>query len=68
MGPVQRGDLGAEERGPRRLVRLIPGDRAVGNPLLGGRMETNLFWRRDPGNIALFPDDLGGAVRWRVGV
>ena len=34
--------------------------------LFGGRMDTNLFWRRDPGNFAAAPDDLGAALRWRV--
>jgi hypothetical protein len=35
--------------------------------LFGGRMDANLFWRRDPGNFAAAPDDLGAALRWRVG-
>jgi hypothetical protein len=34
--------------------------------LLGGRMDANLFWRRDPGNFAAAPDDRGAAMRWRV--
>jgi hypothetical protein len=34
--------------------------------LFGGRMDANLFWRRDPGNFAAAPDDLGAAFRWRV--
>ena len=35
--------------------------------LLGGRIDANLFWRRDPGNFAAAPDDKGAALRWRVG-
>ncbi|MBS0505034.1 MAG: S8 family serine peptidase [Proteobacteria bacterium] len=35
--------------------------------LLGGRMDANLFWRRDPGNFAAAPDDMGAALRWRAG-
>lgn len=35
--------------------------------LLGGRMDANLFWRRDPGNFAAAPNDMGAALRWRVG-
>lgn len=36
--------------------------------LLGsGDLQTNLFWRRDPGNIAALPDDVGGAVRYAIG-
>lgn len=34
--------------------------------LFGGRLDTNLFWRREPGHYATAPDDLGAAVRWRV--
>ncbi len=29
----------------------------------GGDWGTNLFWRRDPGNIAAMPDDVGGAIQ-----
>lgn len=35
--------------------------------LLGGRFDANLFWRREPGHFAAAPDDLGAAVRWRLG-
>lgn len=34
---------------------------------LGGRLDANLFWRRDPGNFAAASDDVGTAIRWRVG-
>jgi len=33
-------------------------------PLAGGVLQTNLFWRRDPGNFAALPDDRGVAVRF----
>ena len=36
--------------------------------LLGrGDLQTNLFWRRDPGNYATLPADVGGAVRYTIG-
>ena len=35
-------------------------------PFLGGAVQSNLFWRRDPGNFAALPDDIGGAVRYSV--
>lgn len=56
-----------------RRLNLAPSGREIdveasyGWMLLGGRMETNLYWRRDPGHIASFPDDLGAALRWRIG-
>jgi hypothetical protein len=34
--------------------------------LFGGRMDANLFLRRDPGHFASAPDDAGAAVRWRL--
>jgi hypothetical protein len=33
-----------------------------------GSVSTNLFWRRDPGNIAAAPDDAGVAVRYTLGL
>ena len=36
-------------------------------PWLGGDVQTNLFWRRDPGNIAGLPDDYGMALRYSLG-
>jgi hypothetical protein len=32
--------------------------------LFGGAFQSNLFWRRDPGNFAALPDDFGAALRW----
>ena len=34
--------------------------------LFGGRLDANLFWRREPGHYAAAPDDLGAAMRWRM--
>lgn len=47
--------------------REIDVEASYARMLLGGRMDANLFWRRDPGNFAAAPDDLGAALRWRVG-
>ncbi len=33
----------------------------------GGDLQTNLFWRRNPGNIAALPDDYGMAIRYDIG-
>ncbi|MDB5694693.1 MAG: peptidase [Sphingomonas bacterium] len=35
--------------------------------LAGGAMHTNLYWRRDPGNVAALADDYGAALRWSFG-
>jgi hypothetical protein len=35
-----------------------------GLPLWSGALQTNLFWRKDPGNYAYLSDDVGGALRW----
>ena len=35
--------------------------------LIGGALQTNLFWRREPGNIAAAPADIGLALRWARG-
>jgi hypothetical protein len=55
-----------------QLLNLAPSGREIdmeasyARLLLGGRLDANLFWRRDPGNFAEAPDDLGAALRWRV--
>ncbi|WP_225883428.1 S8 family peptidase [Sphingomonas aliaeris] len=33
----------------------------------GGVLQTNLFWRRQPGNYAALPADRGGAIRFALG-
>jgi hypothetical protein len=56
-----------------QLLNLAPTGREIDveasytRIMVGGRMDANLFWRRDPGNFAAAPDDLGAALRWRVG-
>ncbi|HEX8420741.1 MAG TPA: S8 family serine peptidase, partial [Sphingomonas sp.] len=35
--------------------------------LIGGALHTNLYWRRNPGNIATAPADYGLALRWARG-
>ncbi len=32
-----------------------------------GDVQTNLFWRRDPGHYAALPADVGGALRYAIG-
>ena len=57
-----------------RLFNLAPTGReivaeAVWSTRIGrGSVSTNLFWRRDPGNIAAAPDDAGVAVRYTLGL
>ncbi|MGN6268660.1 MAG: S8 family peptidase [Sphingomonas sp.] len=46
--------------------REIDVEARYGFPLAGGMLQTNLFWRRDPGNFANLPDDRGVAVRYGV--
>ncbi len=38
-----------------------------GLPAFGGGLDTNLFFRRDPGNVAALPNDYGMAMRYSVG-
>jgi subtilisin family serine protease len=35
-------------------------------PVWGGALQTNVFWRKDPGNFAALPDDAGAALRYSV--
>jgi len=57
---------------PQRL-NLAPTGRELdmearyARPLAGGWLQANLFWRRDPGNIAALPDDRGVALRYGLG-
>ena len=37
---------------------------AYGRPIGPGDLQTNFFWRRDPGNFAALPDDYGLALRY----
>ena len=38
-----------------------------GRPAFGGGLDTNLFYRRDPGNFAALPNDYGMAMRYSLG-
>lgn len=46
--------------------RELDTEMAYGRKLGLGWIDTNLFWRRDPGNVAAARDDLGGAVRFSM--
>jgi len=46
--------------------REIDVEARYGFPLAGGTLQTNLFWRRDPGNFASLPNDRGVALRYGV--
>ena len=56
-----------------RRLDLSPKGREIDTELAYGRrlgaawFDANLFWRRDPGNIAAAPNDLGAAVRFSMG-
>jgi hypothetical protein len=41
---------------------------AYSRPLWGGRVSANTYWRRQPGNFAGAPDDLGAAIRFSFGL
>ena len=51
-------------------INLAPTGREIdvearyGFPLFGGTLQSNLFWRRNPGNFATLPDDRGMALRF----
>jgi len=57
---------------PQRLT-LAPTGRELdmearyARPLAGGWLQANLYWRRDPGNVAASPDDRGIALRYGLG-
>ena len=46
--------------------REIDMEARYGLPLFGGALQTNFFWRKDPGNFAALSDDMGGAMRYSV--
>ena len=62
----------ATEYGVRNL-NLAPNGREIdvegvyGVPLSAGRLTTNVYYRRQAGNIAAMPDDIGGAIRFTLG-
>lgn len=57
----------------RERLSLAPGGRELdfearyAAPLFGGSLATNVFWRRDPGNYAALPPDIGAALRFTLG-
>jgi hypothetical protein len=57
---VQRFSLAPSGR--ERDVELV-----YGLPFAAGALTTNVFWRKDPGNVAAVPDDLGAAIRFTLG-
>ena len=53
--------IGLTPRGNERDVEA-----SYGFHLAGGWMDSNLYWRRQPGNIAALPDDVGAALRYSL--
>jgi hypothetical protein len=47
--------------------RQIDAEAVYARPLAGGWVTGNLFYRRESGNLAWFPEDVGAAVRFSVG-
>lgn len=58
--------LAARQFGLSPNGREIDLEANYGVRLLGGWIDTNLFWRRQPGHIAAQPHDVGMAVRYGV--
>lgn len=56
----------------QRTLNLAPAGRelvsemAYATPLWGGYLNTNLFWRQEPGHFESVGDDFGGAVRFHL--
>lgn len=56
----------------QRTLNLAPQGRelvtemAYATPLWGGYLNTNLFWRQEPGHFEALNDDFGGAVRFQL--
>jgi hypothetical protein len=47
--------------------RQLDSEMSYGRPLLGGWADLNLYRRQDSGNIAGYPVDVGGALRFSIG-
>ncbi len=45
--------------------REIDAELAYGLALFDGAVDANLYWRKDPGNIANIPDDVGAGLRFK---
>ncbi len=56
----------------QRTLNLAPEGRelvselAYATPLWGGYLNTNFFWRQEPGHFEALNDDFGGAVRFQL--
>ena len=56
----------------QRTLNLAPAGRELvsemvyATPLWGGYLNTNLFWRQEPGHFESIGDDIGGAVRFHL--
>ena len=48
--------------------REIDGEAAYARPVGSGFLSLNSFWRKEAGNIAAAPDDIGAAVRFTLGL
>jgi len=46
--------------------RQIDAEAVYARPLAGGWLTANAYWRRESGNLAWYPDDIGGAVRFSL--
>ncbi len=46
--------------------REIDGEALYSRPVGPGWITTNLYWRRQSGNLAWFPDEMGGALRYSL--
>ena len=66
-------DSGAVSAWTSQRMNLAPTGRELDvearytRPWAGGLVQTNLFWRRDPGNVAGIAPDYGMALRWSAG-
>ena len=47
--------------------RELDAELRYARPFAGGLVQTNLYWRRNPGNVAALPADAGAALRWSRG-
>lgn len=46
--------------------REVDAEAVYGRPVGAGWMTVNSYWRQQPGNLAWYPDDIGGAVRYSL--
>ena len=66
-------DTGAVSSWTSQHMNLAPTGRELDmearytRPWRGGLVQTNLFWRRDPGNVTGVAPDYGLALRWSTG-